>query len=144
MARTCRTLSDAVLVLLGGMLLVLWGVRLWASASGGKDLAGPSATIASTERDLGTLRQGEVLRVTFPIRNSGSRRLIVRRLSATCCGGQESGPTLVMPGDSALLELEVDTSRWCGQMRETADFATNDPRLPRFTLCVAGQVRGEG
>ena len=141
MARTCRISSDTALVVLGGGLLVLWGMHSWASTSGAAGPGGPSAVLASTRRDLGALVQGPVLRVTFPIRNTGDRRLVVRQVTASCCGQPAAKSTIVMPGGSAILDLEIDTNRWSGEMHESVEFATNDSSLPEFTLRVEGRVR---
>lgn len=86
--------------------------------------------------------QGDVLRIRFPIANEGTRRLIVTELGAACCGTTAADrPIVLAPGESTELVVAVETVRYFGRLEHTARYLTNDPRLPRFTLKVTGDVR---
>jgi len=94
------------------------------------------------ERDYGTVPQGTVLRTSFPITNVGSRRLILVERSRACCGESPGQPeTVVQPGEATELKVQVDTSRWCGRVREVVRYNTNDPDVPQFALTVTADVR---
>ena len=101
------------------------------------DRTSPQVVLRCTQRDLGTACQGAVLRATFPIANAGTRRLILRKEGAGCCGQSTRPPEIILPpGGSKDLTLEVDTAPWHGRVQHTVRYATNDPRRPRFALQV--------
>jgi len=105
------------------------------------DSTSPNVVLSSTERDLGTVHQGAVLRATFRIANAGTRRLILRKEGAGCCGQSTRPREIILPpGGSKDLTLEVDTARWHGRMQQTVRYVTNDPRRPRFALQVNATV----
>jgi hypothetical protein len=101
----------------------------------------PRAVLSCEHRDLGSVRQGGVLRAVFPVTNAGNRRLILSQRGAGCCGRPaESHQVIVAPGDSAELSVELDTARWAGQVGHTVRYTTNDPALPQFSLRVTAVV----
>ena len=105
------------------------------------DSTSPQVALRCTERDLGTVCQGTVLRATFRITNAGTRRLILREEGAGCCGQSTRPPEIILPpGGSKDLTLDVDTAPWHGRMQQTVRYVTNDPRRPRFALQVNATV----
>ena len=105
------------------------------------DSTSPKVVLSSTERDLGTVCQGAVLRATFPITNAGTRRLILREEGAGCCGQSTRPREIILPpGGSEDITLDVDTAPWHGRMQHTVRYVTNDPRRPRFALQVNATV----
>ena len=136
----------ALLAGLAAILLVAWWLPspltpAWAR----NDRAGPSTpsvVLPDTQRDLGTVSQGAVLRTSFRVENAGSRRLILIEEAEGCCG-QSAQPRqiTVPPRGSKELTIEVDTARWSGEMEHRVRYSTNDPKLPRFTLTVSATVR---
>ncbi len=134
-------LAATVVVLPLGLWLAntAWGVRF----QGDSILSdAPVALLPSSDRDVGTITQGAVLRIAFPIANAGTRRLIVTEAAATCCGRPANdGQIVLAPGESTNLNVSIETIRWCGQLDHAVRYLTNDPRLPQFTLKVTGDVR---
>jgi len=105
------------------------------------DSASPQVVLRCTQRDLGTIYQGAVLRATFPIANAGTRRLILREEGAGCCGQSTHPPAIILPpGGSEDITLDVDTAQWHGRMRHTVRYVTNDPRRPRFAVQINATV----
>ena len=127
-----------------GLLLALCVFSQWVSAWPGSDnaaVAAPRLIMPCRQRDLGTAPQGTVLRAAFPIKNAGTRRLILLKELEGCCGQSEAArPIIVAPGDSKDVTVEVDTARWHGSMQHSTHYGTNDPQLPRFTLRVTARV----
>ena len=97
--------------------------------------------LSCSERDLGTVPQGVILRPAFSVANVGTRRLILVEAGEDCCG-QTSTPRqfVVAPGDSASITVEVDTGRYCGAMRHVVRYTTNAPDFPQITLTATGVV----
>lgn len=101
----------------------------------------PKVVLPCKQRDFGTVTQGRILRTTFPVQNTGTRRLIVVEDAERRCGrSADPRSVMVAPGDSTELAVEVDTATWCGRMEHVAHYSTNDPSLPRFALRMTAVV----
>jgi hypothetical protein len=143
MARRYKKFA-AYLPLFGAVFLGAWLfsrlLSAWPAPSG-TDGASPSVVLASTQRDLGIVSQGTVLRTEFSVTNAGTRRLILREEGQGCCGrSTRPSATILPPGGSKDLLVEVDTTRWHGRMEHAVHYLTNDPQRPRFTLTVKAVV----
>jgi len=142
-----RRYFKASAICLPFLAALLLGARLpsrWLSAwpiSDHADSTSPKVVLRCAQRDLGTIRQGTVLRATFPIANAGTRRLILRKEGAGCCGQSTRPPKIILPpGGSKDITLDVDTAQWHGRMQHTVRYVTNDPRRPLFALQVNATV----
>ena len=97
--------------------------------------------LGAARQDLGTVRQGALIRATFPVRNAGGRRLIIWGQADDCCGQSENPYVLVLgPGERSEIVVEIDTSRWHGQLRHAARYTANDPQVPCFDLTIRATV----
>ncbi len=148
MARRRIWKAVPVAIALAGLLSVWWVTHAVLSLGSRRGRAGsdaPVLVLSRTEHDFGTVPQGLVLQTTFPMRNLGSRRLIVIEQDRGCCG-QSASPRQISlsPGESKDLVVEVDTGRWCGRVQRALGYTTNDPKLPRFVLTVAAVVEPKG
>jgi len=117
-------------------------VACWANSTSMDTLSGqPRVVLHCTQQDLGTINQGELVVARFPISNMGNRRLIVTEQAKYCCGGSpETQAIVVAPGKTQVLNTEINTRLWCGQMSHTTRYTTNDPRRPQFILTVRATV----
>ena len=134
------TVSGATVVTLVGCALLVLGTGRPAPLTASRDTA-PRAVVACAVQNQGTLYQGEVREVCFRVRNAGGRRLVIIDANAGCCGqAVEYVQFMVIPGDLVEIPVQVDTSGWCGQMREVYSYTTNDPQQPQLKLAVLGEV----
>jgi hypothetical protein len=144
MARKCLLAGALALVIPTGLILGHWAACQVLPARLGEvhaDRPTASAEVPYTQWDFGAVRQGAVLQAGFPITNTGARRLIVVQQSGTCCGQPARQHAIALrPGEARKLTVQVNTSRWCGRVREVVHYATNDPHMPRLALCVAANV----
>jgi len=145
MVHRCLQGGTLALAVLAGLFLgqqaacIVLPARL-ENARGGSST--PTIDLPYREQDLGTVPQGTVLQTSFPITNIGRRRLILVERSRACCGESPGQPeTVLRPGEATELRVQVDTSRWCGRVREVVRYSTNDPQMPRFALTVTADVR---
>ncbi|MHC4176507.1 MAG: Ig-like domain-containing protein [Planctomycetota bacterium] len=144
MARRCFKGGVLALAVVAGLFLgqrvACTGLPAWLG-HGTAGSSAPAIRLAHTERDLGTVVQGAELRTAFPIANVGTRRLILREHRRACCGqAADQSEIVVPPGNSTELKVQVDTSPWCGRMREAVRYTTNDPDRPQLTLYVNADV----
>ena len=128
-------------------LLLFWstGIQsaLFAPPPAEQASGTPLLRLAESRCDVGPIVAGQSAEATFRVHNDGARRLILRKETGHCCG--QGGPeeiTLVPPGGSATLTLEVETIGIRGGLQQETVYATNDPRMPRLTLTVVGHVAG--
>lgn len=107
-----------------------------------QEAPGPIAVLPETQRDVGAVSAGVVLGARFSVKNAGTRRLVIERESEECCDEpSERRRIVVPPGVSGVIEVQVDTNRWYGEMRHVVHYTTNDPSRPRFTLTLHGEVQ---
>lgn len=144
MVTTKRGRKTAASILLVSAFLVLGGSLLTlpeALTSGGNSGATPRAMVAQFDQNLGMLIQGDVREVCFTVLNAGRRRLVITGENRGCCGQSAVASSFVAPpGDTIELRAQVDTSGWCGQLRQEFSYNTNDPQCPRLTFTVCGEV----
>ena len=144
MVRRCLQGGALALAIVAGLFLgqrVAWLVLPARLENARPGSSTPTVELPCREQDFGTVPQGTVLQTGFPITNVGSRRLILVERSRACCGQSPGQPeTTLPPGEATEIRVQVDTSRYCGRMREVVRYDTNDPDMPQFALSVTADV----
>lgn len=134
----------AALCAAAGVLLI-WSTGIQSALFAPAESDSPGAAqlrLDETRRELGNLAAGKPARATFRAFNDGTHRLVIRKETGHCCGrGGEEEITIVPPGESRNLVVEVDTTGIQGGLQSDITYASNDPRMPRFTLTVVGRVQ---
>ena len=116
-------------------------VALAMTTLGPTSPVGPALVLPKNVRDLGRVSTRQEWRVTFPIRNAGARRLVLNELDVGCdCSDGVQRAILVAPGETAELEVTLDTRFATGCVENIATFTTSDPAHPRFDLTVRAWV----
>jgi hypothetical protein len=144
MVRRCLKGGALALAIVAGLFLGQQAACLLLPAQFDSDSPGSSTPVVELpyrEQDFGVVSQGTVLHGAFSVSNVGGRRLILVERSRTCCGqSPEKRETVLPPGQATELRIQVDTSRYCGRMREVVRYQTNDPEMPQFALSVIADV----
>src|SRR5687768_2004751 len=96
----------------------------------------PVVQLDLTEREIDPPQGSEPVRVEFAVANAGGRRLVIHSLRRACCDGPAPEPTVLAPGKSGELVVEIDPATLLQRGQHTDGFGTNDPRLPEFWLTV--------
>ena len=64
----------------------------------------------STFRDLGKIKEGQVLEITYRFRNSGSKNLIITNVYASCgCTVPEKPEKPYAPGEEGVIKAKFDS-----------------------------------
>ena len=106
---------------------------------------GAVLTLCATTHDLGQTSLREELHVSFPICNSGTRRLMLNALDLDCgCGEPTQGAIFVAPGETIHVDVPLDTRFVTGSVENSLEFTTNDPANTLFQLRVRVFVAVEG
>jgi len=100
----------------------------------------PIMEIDNPDFDWGTVLQGEPVRHSYKITNRGGAPLIITRVAASCgctTAGKPEKP--IEPGQSDFVVLEIDTKRFSGPVKKTADIYSNASATPT-KISIGGKV----
>ncbi|MFH5804453.1 hypothetical protein [Alienimonas sp. DA493] len=100
---------------------------------------GPALVAPDTQRDVGTVEPGTIVREEFVVWNRGRSRLVLNRPHCRGCGG-ELPPTYVVPAGAGRRIPVSFRSFGVGPTRRTVEWTTSDPKQPRLTLTVIANV----
>lgn len=115
--------------------------------SPGSAFAQPQIEIPGGKQfDFGSIFRGTVVDHTVTIRNTGTERLVLKNIEASCgCTGTILAAQEVKPGESTALAITFNSRNFSGNVQKTVTVysnAANDPRLTiRFTATVVDEIR---
>jgi hypothetical protein len=136
-----RWLIACGLAVVAGLALESFVIRLGGASFLANDSGHGVVQLENSRHDFGTVRKGQNLEATFPLRNSGSQRLLIRKLSASCeC---LSGPTveaILQPKETEPLTVHLDTTKATGHLESKLTYHTSDPDCPVLTLTVSADI----
>lgn len=102
-------------------------------------------SIGNQVHHLGQIDDRQEWRIQFPVRNAGTRRLVLNELDRDCgCEDQILETTVLQPGETGHLVVRLNPRSATGNVQSEACFATNDPALPRLELTVSAIVGASG
>jgi hypothetical protein len=117
--------------------------RGWTSQGSAPQDARPAISLERTSQQMDITSERPVWEFAFPIKNTGSRRLILNELDLSCgCGEQIRQTIIISPGETEELTVTLDTRATMGRPEVIARYLTNDPSLPQFDLTVRATVGG--
>jgi hypothetical protein len=106
------------------------------------DTGTPKVVLQETKHDFGVLDPREPCRHLFILRNEGTAPLKIAKAGTSCkCTVSVLPKGEIPPGKGGPIEIESKTEGISGKFRHTADFATNDPAMPRIQLAIEGDIR---
>ncbi len=98
-------------------------------------------SLCPTTRDFGSTTIREKLNASFPIRNAGTRRLVLNAMDLNCgCSQPGQRTILVAIGETIHIDVPLDTRFTSGSVENSVSFTTNDPAHPHFELKVRAFV----
>lgn len=82
--------------------------------------------VDSTFKDFGTIKEGQLLEVSFPFRNSGDKNLIIENVSASCgCTVPEKPEEPFAPGKEGVIKARFDSRGKPGEQHKYITVVTN-------------------
>ncbi|MBD3410113.1 MAG: DUF1573 domain-containing protein [Ignavibacteriales bacterium] len=121
-----RTLLFAFIVLCGA-----------ASAQ----LSEPQISSQQTVYDFGRMFQGDTVKYSFIVSNTGGDLLKIEKVISTCgCTVAERSKDELKPGESATITVAFDTRDRIGPQTKLVAIQTNDPNTRYFRLTLRGEI----
>jgi Protein of unknown function (DUF1573) len=79
-----------------------------------------------TEKDLGTIEEGQKIEIAFEFTNKGKKPLVIKNVTATCgCTVPEIPKEPVMPGQKGLIKAVFDSQGRAGANQKTISVDAN-------------------
>jgi hypothetical protein len=82
--------------------------------------------IDPVDQNIGKVNQGEVVEILWHFKNSGSKPLVISRVTPGCgCTGAEGPKEPVAPGKEAIISAKFDSKNFSGTVHKTVTVAGN-------------------
>lgn len=95
-----------------------------------------------TEKDLGSIEEGQKLEVVFTFTNKGKKPLVIKTVQATCgCTVPEVPKEPVMPGNKGLIKAVFDSQGRSGSNHKTITVQANTKPQESFQLNFNVEVK---
>jgi len=118
-----------------GLILAAFTLLSPAKAS-----VAPEASFNTLNSDFGTVKQGQTIIQTFTVTNKGDAPLKIDKVEFSMPGMKARIRQNILPGQSADLKIEWDTSRFVQQVQGQALLFLNDKKQPKVLLTLTGTV----
>lgn len=104
-------------------------------------LLGPKIIFQEKEHDFGTVIQGEKVKHSFLVTNTGDDTLIISNVHASCgCTAALPDKTELKPGESTNIKVEFNSTGRTGSQVKYITVKSNDKENPEFNLKFFGNV----
>ena len=111
------------------------------SSAGPHQVLIPEISIAEKEFNFGKLAEGVESRHIFKITNTGKKDLKLISATSTCgCTVPKIKKNLIAPGETADLEVIMDTSMKQGSVSKPVTITSNDPLHRKVVITLKAQV----
>ncbi|MCF8241601.1 MAG: DUF1573 domain-containing protein [Melioribacteraceae bacterium] len=101
----------------------------------------PKMLIGRNSYDFGTVKEGEVVKVTVNFKNAGNDKLIINNVRTSCgCTAALLSSKEIQPGEQGSLKIELDTSGRNGKFTRTITMFTNDPDHRQQTITLFANI----
>jgi len=105
-----------------------------------KNFSPPLSKVAEDVFDWGSVLQGEVVIHDFAVKNSGGAPLRIEKVKPSCgCTTVGGEGQVIAPGATGKITLKVDTKKFSGTIRKTAQISTNASKTTQ-TLTMTGKI----
>ncbi len=136
----------AVIVIIGGVILLNYQQAADSEVNANSDPSGPHITIEPSTYDFGRVKFGDVPEYIFVVKNIGDKDLEINSVSTSCaCTKGEMEVSSIAPGEQADLVVSFnpaihgdDTD--LGELTRTIYISTNDPHQEEIEAKIYADV----
>jgi len=100
----------------------------------------PALEVAEWYFNFGNVVEGTDYRHAFVVRNKGTGTLEIKKVRHGCGTAVISYDKTIPPGAEGKIVLQLDPSSFKSGKKSRSLVLTNDPRVPRFTMEIQGQL----
>lgn len=101
-----------------------------------KSSQGPYAT-----RDFGKVKEGQILRNNFIVKNNAQKTLNILEVKTSCgCTGSKVKKNTLLAGEETLLEVQFDSKGFSGAVEKSIYIQTDDLDSPLLTFIIKAEV----
>jgi hypothetical protein len=112
------------------------------AGAGGVRVSGPVVQLDPASVDFGTLAQGAIRTTDVTVRNDGTAPLRILKVDSDCgCTVPSLSDSLLAPGETTLLHIQLSTAGTSGAIVKTVILKTNDPASPNAAVMLKALVR---
>jgi len=123
--------------MLAKIISFVFGFTILLSAQ----MIGPKAVVQQKVHDFGDIKQGEIVKASFLISNSGGDLLRIEDVRASCgCTAGKPDKTELKPGESTKLEVTFNSKGRRGIQQQRVTVNTNDPDNREMILTIKCNV----
>lgn len=102
----------------------------------------PVTTFAEKTWNFGEIKQGDVVKHQFEVKNDGKSELIIRKVKASCgCTAIKPEKTILAPGETTMIAAEFNSRGKSGRQTKSVTIVTNDPKMTTHRLMITGNVK---
>lgn len=102
----------------------------------------PRIEMSLAEWNFGTVMEGEPIKQTLEIKNSGQGALKITKVHASCgCTVGQPGKYDLAPGEATPFSVSIDSAKRKGHVETTVTVESNDPQTPQLVLKIKGDVK---
>jgi hypothetical protein len=107
------------------------------------NVGAPEISFDKTEFDFGTATDGDVIKTSFIVTNTGKSDLIISKADATCgCTVPEWPKEAIAPGKTGEIKVSFNTSGKVGKQSKTVTLRTNTEKGIE-TVKIGGMVKAK-
>lgn len=104
-------------------------------------MIGPNAVVQQKVHDFGDIKQGEIVKASFLISNSGGDLLEIMNVHASCgCTAAKPDKSVLKPGESTKIEVNFNSKGRRGIQQQRVTVTTNDPANQQLVLTIKANV----
>ena len=111
------------------------------SGSAAVTSSGAKIELAEVEHDFGTVTEGETVKHTFIVKNTGTTPLLISRVRSSCgCTAAVTKDKEVPPGGQTEIEVSFNTTGRMGPNRKTITIQSNDDKNPNAKIEIKAMI----
>ncbi|MFC1712375.1 DUF1573 domain-containing protein [Candidatus Poribacteria bacterium] len=131
-----------VVLRIGIALTILWCIICFgARGENAEEITGPVLSVSEEIWDFGIIKQGEVVKHTFKLKNTGNNDLIIDKVRTTCgCTAVMLSSKNIPSGGSSELEVEFNSEDFEEDVQRSVYIQSNDVRKPNRQLKITAHV----
>lgn len=101
----------------------------------------PKISVKKDHHDFGTIVEGEIVTHKFEITNTGTDKLIISQVRASCgCTAAKPDKMNLKPGEKTFVKVEFNSVNRLGPQEKFIYVSSNDPIKPEYKLSFVGVI----